>query len=83
MLSLSYAGGTDGMEITNQLLEQLPEVLHVRRGVAYVLLCAQNRPDEVRQRVNKWVGTWSVETVGHSGNKGGWEKLQILRIWRT
>ncbi|KAE9969941.1 hypothetical protein BLS_001448 [Venturia inaequalis] len=82
MLALSYAGGKDGMETTDRLLEQLPEVLHTDRGIAYVLLCAQNRPVEVKERIRRWQGGWNAELVGSSGRQAGWEKLQILRIWR-
>jgi len=80
-LALATDGGADGMEVTNQLLEQVPEVLS-ERGVAYVLLCAQNRPEEVKRRIREWGEEWEVETVGDSGKKGGWEKLQIVRIAR-
>ncbi|KAI7084747.1 hypothetical protein KC356_g6468 [Hortaea werneckii] len=80
-LALAYAGGVDGMEVTNRLLEQLPTALS-RRGVAYILLCHQNRPEMVKERVRSWPGGWSAETVGSSGKKAGWEKLSILRIWR-
>ncbi|KAL8998345.1 MAG: hypothetical protein Q9169_002558 [Polycauliona sp. 2 TL-2023] len=82
MLSLSYAGGVDGMEVTNRLLEQLPSVLNTDRGVAYLLLCKQNNPDEVVQRIRQWGAPWIVDVVGRSGKQGGWEKLQILRIHR-
>ncbi|TID14189.1 Lethal(2) giant larvae [Venturia nashicola] len=82
MLALSYAGGKDGMETTDRLLEQLPGVLHTDRGVAYVLLCAQNKPIEVKERIQQWQGGWNAELVGSSGRQAGWEKLQILRIWR-
>lgn len=82
LLALSYAGGKDGMETTDRLLEQLPEVLHSDRGVAYVLLCAQNKPVEVKERIQGWQGAWNAELVGSSGRQAGWEKLQILRIWR-
>jgi release factor glutamine methyltransferase len=82
MLALSYAGGIDGMETTNRLLEQLPDILHNDRGVAYILLCAQNKPNQVKAQVQKWHGLWKAEIVGSSGKQGGWEKLQILRIWR-
>ncbi|KAI0426652.1 methyltransferase domain-containing protein [Xylaria sp. FL1042] len=84
LLALSYAGGRDGMETTNRLLESLPRVLS-DRGCAYVLLCAQNKPEEVKERVRSLDGGgggWKVETVGSSGKKAGWEKLQIIRIWR-
>lgn len=83
LLSLSYAGGLDGMETTNRFIEAIPSVLHPDRGVAYLLLCAQNKPDEVKARIlREWHG-WAVETVGRSGMQAGWEKLVILRIYRT
>lgn len=81
-LSLTYAGGLDGMETTERLLEAIPGVLHPVRGVAYVLLCKQNRPEEVRERIRRWGGGWRAETVGNSGKQAGWEKLVIVRIWR-
>jgi release factor glutamine methyltransferase len=82
LLALSYAGGEKGMETTNRLLNSLPELLNPVRGVAYILLCAQNIPAEVTQRIQSWGPEWNVTVAGHSGKKGGWEVLQILRIWR-
>ncbi|KAK8089165.1 methyltransferase [Apiospora hydei] len=82
LLSLSYAGGADGMEITDLLIGRLGEVLAPRRGCAYVLLCAQNKPEAVKQRVRGFGPEWRAETVGSSGKQAGWEKLQIVRIWR-
>ncbi|KAI1859713.1 hypothetical protein JX265_010162 [Neoarthrinium moseri] len=81
LLSLSYAGGRDGMETTDRLIDALPETLSPR-GCAYVLLCAQNRPEEVKERIRGFGRQWRAETVGSSGKKAGWEKLQIIRIWR-
>ena len=82
LLSLSYAGGVDGMETTDRLLDRIPEILDPERGVAYVLLCAQNKPAEVIERIRGWGSGWSVESVGRSGVKAGWERLVIVRIWR-
>lgn len=82
LLSLTYAGGKDGMETTDRLLDAIPGLLHPGRGVAYVLLCRQNRPDEVRDRIVAWGSGWQAESVGSSGKQAGWEKLIILRIWR-
>ncbi len=82
LLQLSYDGGVDGIEVTNRLLERLPNVLDLARGTAYILLCAQNKPAKVMQRVRGWGDGWSVSVVGHSGTKAGWEKLQVIRIWR-
>lgn len=81
LLSLSYAGGKDGMEITERLLAALPGALSAR-GCAYVLLCAGNKPEKVKARVLQLGPEWRVLTVGDSGKQAGWEKLQIIRIWR-
>lgn len=83
MLALSYAGGVDGMEVTNRLLDQIPFVLSKTRGVAYILLCSQNRPHKVVQQIRQWAPDWAVSVVGHSGKTGGWERLQIIRICRV
>lgn len=82
LLALSYAGGADGMETTDRLLAQLSGLLHPFRGVAYILLCAQNKPLDVTERMKSVFG-FDAELVGSSGKQGGWEKLQILRIWRS
>ncbi|KAF2000332.1 hypothetical protein P154DRAFT_522536 [Amniculicola lignicola CBS 123094] len=82
LLELSYAGGEDGMAVTDRMLDQIPFILHESRGVAYLLLCAQNKPEEVKQRIRAWGPGWEAETVGSSGKKAGWEKLQIVRIWK-
>lgn len=78
LLSLTYAGGAAGMETTERLLAQLPEVLSAR-GVAYVLLCAQNRPAEVVERLRRgeyWAG-------GGGGGGGGDEEGERERQWRA
>jgi release factor glutamine methyltransferase len=82
LLALSYAGGQDGMEVTTRLLDQLPTILNGSRGVAYILLCAQNKPGLVKARIRSWGPEWSAELVGSSGKQAGWEKLQVLRISR-
>ncbi|KAI8939436.1 hypothetical protein NX059_003216 [Plenodomus lindquistii] len=83
LLELSYAGGEDGMVVTDRMLEQIPGILSKGRGVGYVLLCAQNKPEMVKQRIRNWGSGWQAETVGSSGKKAGWEKLVIVRIWRV
>lgn len=80
-LSLTYAGGADGMQTTNRLLGSIPRVL-ATRGVAYVLFCRQNRSADVIERIRGWGGGWNAQVVGDSGGKAGWEKLVIVRIWR-
>lgn len=81
LLSLSYAGGMDGMETTDRLIERLPQILSPR-GCAYILLCAQNKPNEVKKRIEAFGPEWRALTVGSSGKTAGWEKLQVIRIWR-
>ena len=68
-LEMSYAGGKDGMEITDRLLDMIPSVLS-KRGVAYVLLCKQNKPDEVGRRIVEGEGVWGIG-VGGGGDEGG------------
>ncbi|KAJ9137924.1 ERF1 methyltransferase catalytic subunit MTQ2 [Pleurostoma richardsiae] len=81
LLSLSYAGGRDGMETTDRLIQSLPEILSAR-GCAYLLLCAQNKPEKVKARIKGFGPGWMAETVRESGKQAGWEKLQVLRIWQ-
>jgi len=81
-LALATDGGRDGMEVTGRLLEQLDSALSAR-GVAYVLLCARNRPEDVVRGVQTWGPAWRVSTVKTSGRQGGWERLQIVRIERV
>ncbi|OLN94330.1 eRF1 methyltransferase catalytic subunit MTQ2 [Colletotrichum chlorophyti] len=81
LLSLSYAGGRDGMETTERLITALPGVLS-NRGCAYILLCAQNRPEDVKARIEGFGDGWRAVTVRESGKQAGWEKLQIVRVWR-
>ena len=89
-LQLTYAGGPTGMATTDRLLEGLDDILS-ERGVLYLLLCAQNNPEEVAKRlreggyVQEGGGNgvrWKVEKVRGSGKQGGWEVLSILRIQR-
>ncbi|KAF8470154.1 hypothetical protein BDZ91DRAFT_694066 [Kalaharituber pfeilii] len=95
-LELAYAGGPTGMATTDRLLHGLDGVLS-ERGVLYLLLCAQNKPEEVAERLRRgyYGGSdgsegdaqgggvrWKVEKVGSSGRKSGWEVLSIWRVWR-
>ena len=82
LIALSWAGGLDGMEVTNRLLDQLPRLLSPERGVAYILLCARNKPRELMSRINAWSTPWTAQIVGTSGKTAGWERLVILRIHR-
>jgi release factor glutamine methyltransferase len=81
LLALSYAGGPDGMETTDRLLLDVPRALKAHRGIAYVLLCARNKPTEVMSIVNtSWGNGWTAELAAE--RKAGWERLFIVRIWQ-
>jgi release factor glutamine methyltransferase len=82
LLSLSYAGGLDGMETTNRLLDSIPEVLNPWRGVAYILLCEQNKPKKVKERIRNWGDRWTAEILQGNEKQAGWERLAVLRIFR-
>lgn len=82
LLALSYEGGNNGMEVTDVLLQRLPALLNQERGLAYILLCAQNKPAEIIERVRAWGEMWKVDIVGRSGLQGGWERLVVIRIAR-
>ncbi|KAI9745202.1 MAG: S-adenosylmethionine-dependent methyltransferase [Claussenomyces sp. TS43310] len=82
LLALSYAGGADGMETASRLIDMLPRVLSCR-GVAYILFCAQNNPNLIKERIKAWGPGWDLQTVGTSGKTAGWEKLVIVRIARV
>lgn len=60
LLSLSYAGGIDGMEITNRLLQSLPNILSSSRGVrtsSFVLRTNQRRSGS-KSRAGAVDGQW-------------------------
>ncbi|EXJ95327.1 hypothetical protein A1O1_00447 [Capronia coronata CBS 617.96] len=63
LLALSYAGGVDGMQVTMRLLNELPSILSPR-GVAYILFCRGNKPDEVKD----WIRGWNNHGDGHDDN---------------
>lgn len=77
-LDLALLGGADGMEITQKVLDNLGETLDPERGVAYILFCARNKPEEVALRMRR--DGWAVETVIR--RKAGWEVLSVLRFTR-
>lgn len=78
-LDLALLGGEDGMVVTERLLKQLDTVLS-SKGVAYILFCARNRPEEVTSRMRKDQG-WVIDLVMH--RKAGWEVLSIYRFCRS
>ncbi|EJS42398.1 YDR140W [Saccharomyces arboricola H-6] len=77
-LDLALLGGKDGMAITNILLQQLERILSPD-GIAYILFCARNKPEEV---VKKFLKThqWNVKLL--EIRKAGWEVLSVYSFTR-
>lgn len=74
-LDLALLGGEDGMVVTWEVLENLDSIL-APGGVAYILFCARNKPDEVATVMRE--KGWKVEVVLH--RKAGWEVLSVLQF---
>lgn len=77
-LDLALLGGDDGMVVTQVVLDHLDEILS-KNGVAYILFCARNKPDEVMEKMRN--RGWQVESIIH--RKAGWEVLSVLRFHRA
>ncbi|KAK6202769.1 S-adenosyl-L-methionine-dependent methyltransferase [Scheffersomyces amazonensis] len=78
-LDLALMGGEDGMITTWKILDNLHNILNPLHGVAYILFCARNKPDQVAQTMTS--RGWNVETV--ILRKAGWEVLSILKFTKT
>ncbi|QLG74511.1 hypothetical protein HG535_0G03940 [Zygotorulaspora mrakii] len=76
-LDLALLGGTDGMVVTNKVLDQLDIILSPT-GVAYILFCARNKPEQIVERMSR--DGWSMELIMH--RKAGWEVLSVYRFTR-
>lgn len=76
-LFLALDGGDDGMVVTNRLLDQLDQILSPI-GVAYILFCARNKPEEVIG--NMLSKGWDCELVEH--RKAGWEVLSVYKFFK-
>ncbi|RLV94121.1 eRF1 methyltransferase catalytic subunit MTQ2 [Spathaspora sp. JA1] len=75
-LDLALLGGEDGMVTTWQVLNNLHSILSKDRGVAYILFCARNKPNEVSEIMKKQ--GWKVDVI--ISRKAGWEVLSVLRF---
>lgn len=75
-LDLALDGGDDGMVVTNRLLEQLDSILS-KEGIAYILFCARNKPQQVAHLMQEH---WQVHLV--LNRKAGWEDLTVYRFMR-
>ncbi|CCE62244.1 hypothetical protein TPHA_0C00880 [Tetrapisispora phaffii CBS 4417] len=77
-LDLALEGGKNGMVVTQRVLDNLGNILSPD-GVAYILFCAQNRPEEiVKDMIDNY--SWKVELVKQ--RKAGWEVLSVYRFSR-
>lgn len=76
-LDLALLGGEKGMVITWKVLDNLDLILS-DDGIAYILFCARNLPDEVTKVMED--RGWDVETIIY--RKAGWEVLSVLRFMK-
>lgn len=76
MLIKSWAGGRDGCEIIDRLLKNLKDIL-TPRGVFYLLLIKENRPAELRKRLE--LDGFSSEQIIDRKIRG--EHLLVLKIY--
>lgn len=76
-VDLALLGGIDGMEVTWRMLNNL-DVYLSENGVAYILFCQRNNPQQVVEYMNAkgWLGIL-VEK-----KKAGWEILSVYRFQR-
>ncbi|VVT54125.1 uncharacterized protein SAPINGB_P003919 [Magnusiomyces paraingens] len=73
-LDLALLGGSDGMEVTWKLLNELDSILS-SRGAAYIIFCKRNKPESVAEIMQS--RGWTATQIGE--RKAGWE---VLSLWR-
>lgn len=74
MVGLGVVGGEDGMDVTNKVLDNLEAILSLS-GVAYILFCARNKPEEIAKRMEQ---IWDIKLIEQ--RKAGWEILSVYRF---
>jgi len=77
-ISASWAGGSDGMRLTNHLLDDLDRILHPQRGILYLVAVKENKPDEIVKRMQDS----GFSAVVALKRRAGREHLHVLRISR-
>jgi len=77
-LAGSWAGGVDGMELTEKVLDSLQDHLG-QRGAFYLVTVARNKPDEIGKRMMLKYG-FSCKVV--LKRRAGREGLSVLRFTR-
>ncbi|KAK5781078.1 S-adenosylmethionine-dependent methyltransferase PWA37_002001 [Arxiozyma heterogenica] len=78
-LDLALLGGKDGMVITQRVIDQLDDILSPT-GVAYILFCARNKPEQIVSNIIETCDLWNIDLVKH--RKAGWEVLSVYRFSR-
>ncbi|EPX73863.1 prorein methyltransferase Mtq2 [Schizosaccharomyces octosporus yFS286] len=74
-IASAWAGGTDGMDVTNQLLNNLSDILSAD-GVFYMVAVARNKPEKIQTYMLRY-GYDSKEVLRR---KAGRETLCVLRF---
>lgn len=78
-LDLALLGGKDGMVITQRVIDQLDDTLSPT-GVAYILFCARNKPEQIVSNIIETCDLWNIDLIEH--RKAGWEVLSVYRFSR-
>uniref|UniRef100_H2YG33 Methyltransferase HEMK2 n=1 Tax=Ciona savignyi TaxID=51511 RepID=H2YG33_CIOSA len=76
-ITASWAGGVDGRQVMNRFFKQVPNLLS-NRGVLYLVVIRENKPDEIREIFNEMGFLCEVVMTRRSGP----EFLMILKFVR-
>lgn len=74
-LDLALDGGKDGMEVTNDILDNLDAILSPS-GIAYILFCLRNQPEVIAKRMAQ-KGYKVVKVIERTA---GYEVLSVYRF---
>ena len=76
-IEASWAGGTDGKEVIDRFLPQVPLLLSVT-GVFYLVVIKENKPDDIAYMLR----TSNLEMTTVLSRRSGPELLSVLRFTR-
>ncbi|KAI9015992.1 putative methylase [Hyaloraphidium curvatum] len=75
-IAASWAGGTEGMEVTNRLLPHVQALLSPG-GVFYLIAVAENKPDRILETMRRDHGLPGKVVIERSAGR---ERLSVLRF---
>ncbi|CAG8569222.1 8_t:CDS:2 [Funneliformis caledonium] len=78
VIERAWAGGIDGREVIDKMLPLVDELLS-DKGVFYLLLISENKPNEIRETMKN---DYNLQSKVVLSRLAGREKQSILRFWR-